>query len=374
MKKTKNLNLNLPDGDSFFDIEHFNQNAEIIDENIGELAEFKENAGNELKKTLQKTGDASEVTVAFEQASSRTNITPGEKLKTTLSKIKKWFADLKTVAFTGSYNDLTNKPTSLPASGGNADSVLDVKDGRKTYMNYASDCVTNFDYFAVWNPNNPNTGDVELRAYNKANVADAIGALLKSGGAMTGTITAVAGRNSDSYSSTALNMNNSNITGVNGIYTADPAEEAAEGINFYRTATTVDSLYAQNGTLYFGPGRPLGGTSQSYYIPGRQFGSITKKVGNVANGSCVYKEINDHGHLHLAMTGVSCSASTWTTIATATKHPVGTTHRGHVIIADGAYTLSGAERTGCTFGNNGEVSIISPVAFSGKDVYIDVFW
>ena len=49
----------------------------------------------------------------FTEATTRANITSGEKLSTLFGKIKKFFADLKTVAFTGSYTDLSNKPTSM---------------------------------------------------------------------------------------------------------------------------------------------------------------------------------------------------------------------------------------------------------------------
>lgn len=59
-----------------------------------------------------KTNDQ---TPTFTQAASRTNIGSGEKLSVILGKIAKWFSDLKTVAFTGSYSDLTNKPT-VPAA------------------------------------------------------------------------------------------------------------------------------------------------------------------------------------------------------------------------------------------------------------------
>lgn len=55
---------------------------------------------------LEKTGDASNTTIAFVQASARANITTGEKLSTIFGKIKKFFADLKPVAFTGSASDL----------------------------------------------------------------------------------------------------------------------------------------------------------------------------------------------------------------------------------------------------------------------------
>lgn len=50
-------------------------------------------------------------TPTFTEASTRTNIASGEKLSVILGKIKKFFTDLKTVAFTGSYNDLTDQPT-----------------------------------------------------------------------------------------------------------------------------------------------------------------------------------------------------------------------------------------------------------------------
>lgn len=46
----------------------------------------------------------------FTQASTRANIESGETISTIFGKIRKWFADLKTVAFSGSYNDLSNTP------------------------------------------------------------------------------------------------------------------------------------------------------------------------------------------------------------------------------------------------------------------------
>ena len=62
------------------------------------------------------TGDLSGGTVDFVEAATRTNIESGSTLSTLFSKIKKWFSDLKAVAFTGSYSDLINKP-SIPTVG-----------------------------------------------------------------------------------------------------------------------------------------------------------------------------------------------------------------------------------------------------------------
>lgn len=64
-----------------------------------------------IAKKIDTNGDISNTKATFTQASTRTNIATGETLKVILGKIKKYFADLKTVAFSGSYSDLTGKPT-----------------------------------------------------------------------------------------------------------------------------------------------------------------------------------------------------------------------------------------------------------------------
>lgn len=50
-------------------------------------------------------------TPTFSEASTRANIASGESMPTILGKIKKFFSDLKTVAFTGAYSDLSGTPT-----------------------------------------------------------------------------------------------------------------------------------------------------------------------------------------------------------------------------------------------------------------------
>ena len=61
-------------------------------------------------------GGTENKTVTFDPAGTRENIKSGEKHKTIFGKIARYFADLKTVAFTGNYSDLSGKPSSLPAS------------------------------------------------------------------------------------------------------------------------------------------------------------------------------------------------------------------------------------------------------------------
>lgn len=82
----------------------------------------------ELEKKLAKTGNGSNVTANFTAASSRTNIATGEKLSVIFGKIAKWLADLKAVAFSGSYTDLTDKPD-IPASAEDVGAVGTTGDG-----------------------------------------------------------------------------------------------------------------------------------------------------------------------------------------------------------------------------------------------------
>lgn len=65
-----------------------------------------------------------DIAPTFTQAETRENINSGEKLPVLFGKIKKWYTDLKAVAFSGSYNDLSDTP-SIPAAvavKGNAES------------------------------------------------------------------------------------------------------------------------------------------------------------------------------------------------------------------------------------------------------------
>ena len=60
-----------------------------------------------------QSGSAADVETAeitFTEATTRQNIQSGETVKTLFGKIKKYFSDLKIVAFTADYNDLENTP------------------------------------------------------------------------------------------------------------------------------------------------------------------------------------------------------------------------------------------------------------------------
>ena len=58
-----------------------------------------------LDLKLDKTGDGKDVTATFTEASTRANIGTGEKLSVIFGKIKKWFTDLKALAFKDKVGD-----------------------------------------------------------------------------------------------------------------------------------------------------------------------------------------------------------------------------------------------------------------------------
>ena len=75
----------------------------------------------------------------FTQAGTRANIASGEKLSVLMGKIKKFFADLKAVAFSGSYNDLSDKPA-IPTVGNGTVTIKQAGTSKGTFtMNQSGD-------------------------------------------------------------------------------------------------------------------------------------------------------------------------------------------------------------------------------------------
>lgn len=96
MKRTSNYGLYKPEGTDPVDISNFNDNADIIDE--------------QLKKAIDSSGEVTRSTVEATTASVRANINSGESLGVMIGKIMKWFADLKGAAFVDvANNDTTTK-------------------------------------------------------------------------------------------------------------------------------------------------------------------------------------------------------------------------------------------------------------------------
>lgn len=94
--KTNNYKLPKPEVDDFYDISEYNKTMDMLDDSLTEMDQ----------KKLDKNGDASEAVTEFEQEILRENIESGETLSTTFGKVKKWFLEMKDVAFSGHAKDV----------------------------------------------------------------------------------------------------------------------------------------------------------------------------------------------------------------------------------------------------------------------------
>lgn len=72
---------------------------------------------------LDTDGDGSDLTAAFTPAESREAIATGETAATLWGKVAKWLADLKAVAFSGQYSDLTGTAHASTHGTGGADAI-----------------------------------------------------------------------------------------------------------------------------------------------------------------------------------------------------------------------------------------------------------
>ena len=113
------------------------------------------------------------------------------------------------------------------------------------------------------------------------------GYLPLSGGTMTGPINLFASQFYEGGGLFALNANNSDLIGLNGLYFNDLAETPSEGLNWYNTSTTWDSLWSASGVLYYTPNRASTtiGTSYTVYHSGNLSSPVT---GTGANTRIAY--------------------------------------------------------------------------------------
>ncbi len=80
-----------------------------------------------------------------------------------------------------------------------------------------------------------------------------------------------------------LNLNNSDIYGANSIYTQDLADDAREGLHFYRGTNTVDTLWVQNGLILFYPNRTMSTTTTPTDANNRIVPYTSTRNGNVGS-------------------------------------------------------------------------------------------
>ena len=217
MQLTPNYRLRKPDGTDPVDVQDLNDNMDVLDA--------------EVAKKAEKTGAATDMVVAFKQEEKREQLESGEKLSLSLGKIKKWFADLKKVAFSGDYADLTGKPA-IPAGGiADASKIIDDIDdiAANTQAGYMAGALAlkkvNSDLTAL-NDSGAITG-LEVREGDGVYItyqdgADAVSKKLGSTIVLLGTVTAAQTFDLSSYDGYKTFALGTNIIGyVSGSYNAD---------------------------------------------------------------------------------------------------------------------------------------------------------
>ena len=178
---------------------------------------------------LLKDGEASDTTVIFSEAENRENISSREKLSTLFGKISKFFSDLKTVAFSGSYNDLTDKPaasSTIPKANGTAAAGSETnKFARGDHVHPLQTSVSGSSGSCTGNAASATKATQDGNGNNIANTY-----LPKSGGTMTGTLT-IGGYSILFRENRVIRSNNAN------------------GIEFYRTdaSGTGYAMWINNG-------------------------------------------------------------------------------------------------------------------------------
>lgn len=107
-------------GDTTVDLSNYYTKSEVDALIPDDLADLNDDTTHRLVTDTEKSAWSAKVddNPTFSEASTRANIASGESFATILGKIKKYFTDLATVAFSGSYNDLTHQPT-IPSVSAN---------------------------------------------------------------------------------------------------------------------------------------------------------------------------------------------------------------------------------------------------------------
>lgn len=107
----------------FLDVVYYN-NATYVAKKLT-VGNAPQNNSEFWQVLVNSNVDFDNISPSFVQAETRANINSGEKISILFGKIKKYFADMKTVAFSGSYDDLTDKPTASDIGAVATSQVLD---------------------------------------------------------------------------------------------------------------------------------------------------------------------------------------------------------------------------------------------------------
>lgn len=150
----------------------------------------------------------------------------------------------------------------------------------------------------------------------------------------------------DSAGTGALNLNNSDIYGVNSIKFADLADSAGEGLQWYRDASHVDSLWVKSGVIYFTPNRTYGGTATNYTVLHSNNVSWSAWTNGTTEGPKANLSIGGSTITSAAIPAAGASASGVVTISDQTFHGTKTFETGITVTG----TFTGFSQTAWTAG------------------------
>jgi hypothetical protein len=140
-------------------------------------------------------------------------------------------------------------------------------------------------------------------------------------------------------------MQNSDIVGINALYTADSAEDGCEGLQFSRGNGYYDSVWASGGVLYFSPNGNLnraGSYSNNYTVlhtgnyTGTLDGRYVNVTGDTMTGNLAIKSGNSLLTVYPTGTGNYCGI-----IGNMSTSSSGTTTHGLVFNASSCTSYGG---------------------------------
>ena len=195
-------------------------------------------------------------TPTFTQASTRTNINSGETISTIMGKIKKFFADLKTVAFTGKASDVSFNNT------GTTSSATTVQAGLVEALTNSAPTASNVPY------TNTTSG---LSATNVQSAIDEIDADKRTWGANSilgakNLFTFPYYTKTTTVNGVTFTVNEDATITVNGTATADSVFIIANYRNYDGSETAWNKIVETSSGKFRLTGCPSGGSKETYYL------------------------------------------------------------------------------------------------------------
>ena len=400
---------------AYVDVDDFSDFSNIVLQDLSDLKKDK----------LDKTGDAKDVVVTFAEADTREDISSGDKLSTLFSKIKKFFADLKTVAFTGSYNDLKDRPTASDFGLGSVDDTSDmdkpvskaqqkalddhnvssiahsdIRDlitGLTTRLNALADSDdTTLDQMSeIVAYIKSNKSLIDSITTSKVNVADIVDNLTstatnkplsaKQGKVLNDLIpTKVSQLTNDSgYKTTDTTYSNFVKSGSGAKSGLVPAPSTTSGTTKYLREDGIWQVPPDTNTTYSTATTTTNGLMSA--VDKSSLNSLCALTGQPSsvvsyNAQCavynflVERTLGGGYHIYAILQRISLTTTNaWVSIASCTTHPSKAIF-GLIKLTDGGVGIEAGLRAAVQITSAGYIQITTPTTFSNATAIIDLWW